>query len=197
MAVRGLIAAAILGAVVLLSGPAAAQQGPASSPILTLDQERLFTASDFGRRARASLEAAAADLAAENREIEADLTEEERELTEKRPGMTPEAFRLLADAFDQKVVEIRVQQDGKARDLEAVTEAERKRFFEASLPILLEIVREAGAVAILENRAIILAADTIDITDIAIARVNARLGDGSDGADGDNAAPEGDTPAPE
>ncbi|PWE34290.1 outer membrane chaperone Skp [Maritimibacter sp. 55A14] len=158
---------------------AAAQDGLPRSPVLTLDQERLFSQSDFGQRVLRELEQQANDLAAENRRIEAELTAEERELTERRPEMDAAQFRDLADAFDERVVAIRARQDKKARDIEVRTESERQRFFEASLPVLLGIVQEAGAAVLLQDRAIILSAGSIDITDIAIERVNAELGDGS------------------
>jgi len=127
----------------------------------------------------AELEAAAARLAAESKRIDAELEAEERDLTERRAEMEPEAFRALADAFDAKVVRTREEQLRKARELDARADAERQRFFEAALPVLLEIVREAGAVALLENRAIILSADAIEITDLALRRVDATLGDGA------------------
>ncbi|MGG7644546.1 OmpH family outer membrane protein [Rhodovulum sp. YNF3179] len=172
----------------LAAVPAAGQDGSADglprSPVLTLDQERFFAESAFGQRVRRELEEAASALAAENRRIESELSAEERDLTERRPDMDPEEFRELADAFDRKVVEIRQRQDQKARDLDARAEAERQRFFDAALPILLEIIREAGAVALLEDRAIILSADRIEITDRAIRRVNAQLGDGREAAGG-------------
>ena len=171
-------ALAVAACLALVPGPGAAQDWQTRSPLLTLDQERLFTQSEFGQRVLADLERDAKALATENRQIEAELTEEERDLTERRPDMDAEAFRKLADAFDAKVVAIRERQETRAREIEARTETERKRFFDAALPVLLEIVRESGAVALLENRAIILAADKLDITDQAIARVNATLGSG-------------------
>lgn len=193
---RGLPAVLAALALVLTTGTADAQdrRGETPSPVpgrpfLTLDQDRLFAESDFGRRVREEIEERARALGAENRRIESELSEEERALTRKRDEMAADAFRTLADAFDARVVEIRERQDGKAREIDDHAEAERKRFFAEVLPILLEIVRETGASAILEDRAIILAAESLDITDEAVRRVNARLGDGREAPGGT-----GDTP---
>ena len=60
---------------------------PVISPVLTIDSERMFRESAFGRRVSAEIEARSIELAAENREIEAALEAEERELTEQRPDM--------------------------------------------------------------------------------------------------------------
>ncbi|MDH3264084.1 MAG: OmpH family outer membrane protein [Paracoccaceae bacterium] len=164
----------------LTAAPALAQDRlVVPSPVLTIDQEALFERSAFGKRAQADFEAASAALAAENRRIEADLEAEERTLTAERPGMDSTEFRDLAAAFDARVVEIRRTQDQKARDLGRRPEEARQEFFRAALPVLTELVRERGAVAILDSRAVILSAEAIDITEEAIGKIDAALGDGA------------------
>ncbi|MEX5728902.1 Skp family chaperone for outer membrane proteins [Rhodovulum iodosum] len=172
------LCAVLFLAVALLPAPAAlAQQGAqaVASPILTVDQERLFTGSAYGRALLDEINRESTALAAENREIEAKLVEEERDLTEKRAEMAPDAFRDLAEAFDSKVVTIRREQDEKARALSQKRDAAQQRFYREIAPILTEIVRERRAVAVLETRAVVLSADQIDITDAAIARIDTRL----------------------
>lgn len=182
---RGLVTA--LALIAALSGPAPAQQAAESSvpttsgtsTILTLDQERLFEESQWGQRALAEINADSSDLAAENRRIEAELSAEEQDLANRRATMAAQEFRALADAFDAKVVEIRRNQDAKLRDLNRLSDAERQAFFTAVAPILRDyLLASEGAVAILDRRAILVAADAIDITDEAIALVDTRLGAG-------------------
>ena len=184
--------------------PAAAPDAaaPITSPVLTLDPERLFAGSLYGKRVAGEIEDRARALGAENRKIEADLSAEERQLTDERAKMAPDAFRKLADAFDAKVEGIRAAQDAKNRDLDTLREDERQRFLEAALPILGQLVRDSGAVAILNQQAIFLSFRGIDVTDRAIARIDAAIGDGhqleppatapADGA----AAPSPAAPAP-
>lgn len=174
------VAAAAAVAAALAGGVAAAQPTVLQSPVLTLDEERMFTGSTFGQRVLADLTAAERALAAENRALEEELVEAERALTEQRPTTAPEVFRSLADAFDARVQRVRQMQDAKARDLARLRDTERQRFFEAAVPVLGELAREAGAVAILSNQAIVLAFDRIDITDAAIARLDATLGTGAE-----------------
>lgn len=150
------------------------------SPILTLDQDRLFAETLWGKRAEARIEAASAELAAENRRIEAELTAEEKALTERRATMPAEDFRAAADAFDAKVTEIRRAQDAKARAIGQMQDAERQRFYGAALPVMGEVLRSRGAVAVLDSRAIFLAADVIDVTGEMVARIDAALGAGED-----------------
>lgn len=166
------------------------------SPILTLDQDRLFQGSAFGQRVRAELEAATTALATENRRVEGELTAEESDLTERRARMPAAEFRKLADAFDAKVTAIREAQDAKARSLSQRQESSRQRFYEIAFPLLADLVREVGAVAILDTRAIVLSSSAVDITDLAIERVDAAIGDGigTSGA-GEAKRPETEAPA--
>jgi len=159
--------------------PVAAQEvSPgAAMAVLTLDQDRLFTGSRFGAKSIEALEVQARALQAENRRIESDLEIEEKALTERRAGLTPEAFRAEAEAFDTKVKGIRAAQETKARDLAGQRDTARQRFLQAQAPVLAQIMQERGAVAILDRSAIVLSFDRADVTDLAIARVDAVLMD--------------------
>lgn len=172
--------------------PASAQTSAAPEGILVLNQDRLFSASLYGQRVQSELEAAGESLAAENREIEAQLTEEEMRLTGERATMDPMAFRALAEEFDARVGEIRQAQETKAQSLSLQADAARQLFFELAFPILLDLVQERGAAVIMDNRAVLLSAESVDITTLALERVDARLGDGGEGP----LLQGGDLPAP-
>ncbi|WP_298969699.1 OmpH family outer membrane protein [uncultured Roseobacter sp.] len=162
-------------------GEALAQRvGPVQSPILTIDSDKLFSDSAFGQRTVEEFEARGAELAAENRRIEEELSAEEKELTDKRGTMTPAEFRVLADAFDEKVQSTRRRQDAKTRDLNVALEERRVVFLNAAAPVLEMLMREAGAAVIMERRSVFLSSNAIDITRTAVERLDAVLGDGSD-----------------
>lgn len=153
---------------------------PPPSPVLTITQDRLFSGTLYGQAVQARIEAASLALQTENRKIEADLEAEESTLTTRRAVLPPAEFRALADAFDTKVEGIRAAQEAKARALTKSQEQGRQLFFDTAVPILAALMSELGAVAILNKEAIVLSFDTIDITDRAIVRIDAVLGDGSD-----------------
>ena len=175
------------------AAPAVAQGqdfGRVVSPILTLDRDQLFANTLYGQRVNRELEAASTAMAAETRSIEAALEAEEKALTEKRATMTPEAFRDLATAFDDKVQKLRADRDAAETDLRAQIEAAQLAFFNRIGPVLGQVVRDRGAVLIVDRRAVLLAAANIDITSEAIERIDAVLGDGDDlgtGTGGDGA----------
>ncbi|MEP2029988.1 MAG: OmpH family outer membrane protein [Paracoccaceae bacterium] len=154
--------------------------GTIISPILTIESDRFFAQSAFGRRVASEIEAEGAILAKENRKIEADLTAEEKALTDKRASMDPAAFRALADTFDEKVQTMRRTQDTKSRALAERNEAGRTAFINAAGPILEVLMRDTGAAVVLERRSVFLSANAIDVTDDAIRRMDAAIGNGSD-----------------
>ncbi len=159
---------------------AVAQEGglPQSS-VLTVDSDAVFSHSEFGRRVAQELAAEESVLLAENRRIQAELTEEERVLTEKRGSMEPDAFRAVAEAFDARVVQIRKEQDAKAANLEQRRLQEQEAFIRVASPILTKLMQDAGASVILERREVLLGDPAVDVTAIAIERLNKALGDGA------------------
>ena len=182
----GLTAGAVL---VALAGPLAAQdpprlpvdpgtQLPVQSPVLILRQDELFERSAFGRASLVRIEEANRALLAENRQIEAALEAEERDLTQRRSGLPAAEFRALAEAFDTKVEGIRAAQEAKGRAIARSRDEDRQKFFSAVVPILAEIMREAGAAVILDDAAVILSFDRVDITALAVARIDAAIGAG-------------------
>ena len=166
----------------------------AVTPILTVDQERLFSDSAFGKAAQQALENESRALAAENRRIETELVGEERALTDLRNTLPVDDFRKRAQAFDEKVVRIRQEQDAKSRELGRRTEEDRKRLLQTAVPILAQLVAERGAGAVLDVRAVLIASSQIDITDDAITRLDKVLGEDNDAAGVPPAAVDG-TPA--
>ena len=178
---------ALFGALLCIAPVAQAQQdgglsnmGVVQSLILTVAPEALYAQSDFGQRIAREIEEESLAIAAENRQIEAELTAEERELTELRDTLAPTEFRARAEAFDEKVQRLRREQDEKARAVGTRNEEARRALLTAAQPILLQLMAESGAVAVLDRRAVLLSVDTVDITEQAIARVNAEFGAGED-----------------
>lgn len=170
-----------------MGAPAVAQQdggltnlGVVQSLILTIAPERLYSESAFGKRIGREIEAEGAEIAAENRRIEAELTAEEKTLTEARDSLPPSEFRERAAAFDEKVQQLRREQDEKARALGQKAEEARRALLTAVQPLLSQLMIESGAVAILDRRAVLLSVDAVDITDQAILRVDAQFGDGAE-----------------
>ncbi|MEM9124778.1 MAG: OmpH family outer membrane protein, partial [Pseudomonadota bacterium] len=107
-----------------------------------------------------------------------------KDLTDKRAELSTDEFRPLAEAFDQKVQSHREGQRAKLDALARRSEEDRQVFYELAQPVLIDLLRETGATIILERSSVFLSADTSDITDIAISRIDAAIGDGTGLQDG-------------
>ncbi|MCO0636592.1 OmpH family outer membrane protein [Lutimaribacter sp. EGI FJ00014] len=164
------------------------------SPVLSINYDRFFSRSALGKELVAELEAERILLEAENRRIEAELEAEEIELTKARETMPADEFRAAAQAFDEKVQNIRDERRQLALELTEKGDTVRQQFDEAALPVLTRIVRDAGAAVVVDTRSVVLTLDAIDITDLAIARLDAaqstELDDAEENAPDDAADPE-------
>ncbi|MGL5010765.1 MAG: OmpH family outer membrane protein [Paracoccaceae bacterium] len=154
-----------------------------TAPILVFDQQLLFTESLFGKAVLARRQASEDALIAENLRIEQALEAEEKDLTARRATLPAAEFRALADAFDVKVEGVRAAQRAKYDEITAVFEADQQAFFDVAVPIIRTLMRDAGAVVVMDKNTIFMSLERIDVTAVAIARLDAEVGDGSGLAD--------------
>jgi Skp family chaperone for outer membrane proteins len=187
------LAGLVLGLILAVGAatPPAAQP-LATSSILVVNRERLLSGSRRGQALLAAEEAALDRMRAEARAIEAAFEAEERELTAKRQTLAPDAFRALADEFDGRVVVARREQDNRSAALAQEFDAGRRRFYAAVAPVLVQLMERRGAQAILDENSVLLASQEIDITEAAIAAIDAAPVEDPGGA---LPAPPGDAPA--
>jgi len=182
------------GAALCLAGGAQAQsQSPARaqtaraevqavirSPVLTLNYEQFIAGSQMGQQISANYEAERARLEAANAEIASQLEAEELALTKARDTMQPDAFRKAASNFDEKVQKIRLERRDAETILARKRDDLRSRFEQAAVPVLSALMREAGAAVILEVRSTVLSLEQVDITDLAIQRLDAAFAASAD-----------------
>lgn len=147
--------------------------------VLVIDADRLFAESAFGKRIAAEVDAAARALAAENTALSTELDAEEKALTVERDQLSLQEFSAKADTFDEKVKRIRAEQLTKERELTDLRQNGETRFRELARPVLRAIMDRYNAAVLMDLRAILIALETADVTDEAIAEINARIGDGS------------------
>ena len=159
------------------AAPAVAQD--TVSPVVVFDQDVLYRDTQLGQRITSDLERRARALQAENEQITADLTAEEQQLTELRPTMDPVDFRAAAAEFDQRVQGIRRARDAAIAKFEADRDAAPRQFLEQVRSVLGDLMIERNAVALLDQRVVFLSLSTVDITQDAVQRIDAILGDGS------------------
>ena len=144
----------------------------------SIDEERLFRESQFGRRVLGAIDAASRALEEENAALLAELTAREEELTELRDTLDAEEFRAQAEAFDQRAEMIRQGQAQKLARFSQFEESERRRFFAQTEDVLRQVLEEEGAQILIASGAVIVGVPEMDMTDATIAAIDAALGDG-------------------
>ena len=145
------------------------------SSIAVLDQDALFSESEWGKRVLQNVENQVSQLSQENRTIETALELEESELTKTRKTISKIEFDVLAIKFDEKVKKIRLEQADKQRKINIFLNKNRKLFFEKVTPILLDYINELGIEVLLNKDTVALASLGSDITILAINRINEQL----------------------
>lgn len=167
-----------------LVGPLAAQEAvPRAAPFLFINQERILLDSEAGQAILAVEEEERRNLVAEARAIDASFEAEERALTEKRKTLPPEEFQALAEDFDQRVVAARQTQDERSDALAQEFEQTRRQFFAEVAPVLVSLMDQFGAYAILDENSVLLADQRLNITEAVIREIDARFAEQSSGAE--------------
>ncbi len=164
----GLLLAALLG----MAAPQVAAQGR-SSDFLFINQERILTGSRTGQALLADEDRQRDALRTEARAIDSAFENEEQELNELRQNMSPEDFRAKADDFDARVVKARQDQDARSNALAQDLDRKRRQFYAAVAPILVKIMERFRAHAIFDENSVLLADDTLNITEAVIAEIDA------------------------
>jgi len=187
LALTGLAMLLALGG---LTPVVAQQMGVVQSDVIVIDPERLLTETLYGRRLQSELQAARDRLIAQNDQVATELEAEELALTGQRATMPPDEFRVLADAFDQKVEKLRLEAEQMSRDLERRRDLAPAQFMRVIQPVLADLLQEADAVVMLDLRTVLLRSEVADVSDIAIARINERIGADPAGLDPQGTAPD-------
>ena len=147
------------------------------SAIAVLDQDSLFSETNWGKRILIDVENKVTELTIENRTIENELELEELNITAVRKTISKDQFDILALEFDNKVKKIRIKQSSKQREINNYLNENRKLFFEIITPILLDYIAELGVEVLLNKDTVALASFGSDITKSAINRINEQLND--------------------
>ena len=157
--------------------PRSAQSiGVVQNDIIVMDTELACSRSrNFGQQMIADYNEDREALIARNREIEAELKAEEQALTAKRGEVSAEEFREACGRLRPKGPGIPRKNGAQGAGDSGAQTRERApvEFMRRIEPILVELMNDAGADIIITKRQVLLASDVIDVTEIAIARVDA------------------------
>lgn len=143
------------------------------SQILTIDSSRLFPETLLGQSIITSINEERRAFAIENQAIAEQFRAEELALTEQRATLPRDEFARLAEDFDRRAQAERAERDAEMAAFERRAQAQERGFLQQIQPVLGQIMADAGALVLIESGTVILRNEAIDVTDIAIARINA------------------------
>jgi hypothetical protein len=78
------------------------------------------------------------------------------------------------------VTRLRNEAEGNSQQLERRRDRAPLQFMRVAQPVLAELLDEAEAVVMLDRRSVLLHDNVADVTDLAIMRINTRIGEGPD-----------------
>ena len=143
--------------------------------ILYLNQSRVYSESVFGKNLEELFLGESKQLIEQNRRLTKKLETEERRLTNERKSMSLVEFKFLAENFNTRVEKVREEQKEKSDTLKYKLEEERKYFFKAVYPLLLEFVSKTNATGILDSSVVIVGNSKLDVTNKVILIINDQL----------------------
>lgn len=165
------IGAAIMLAIGL-SSLAQAQQ------ILVMNEQRILRESAVGQHVASEIERISGEIANELSPLGTQIQQENEALTAETAALSEEAIRARPDLISRlqtlqsDAQQFEVRRQVAAREIQATERAAMQPVLGALQNILQEIVDERGAALLIDRSTVVFAADSIDISDQAIARLN-------------------------
>lgn len=166
---------ALSAAIILILGFTGLAQ---AQTILVMNEQRILRESAvgvhianeigrIGQEIEAELSPLSAQLAQENEALTAETSVLSEDALRQRPDLITRLQTLQADA--QRFELLRRQ---RAQEIQATERAAMQPVLQALQAVLQEIVEERQATILIDRSQIVFAAESIDITDAAIARLN-------------------------
>ena len=170
---RLLMGAVFLVSLAVVQGPLSAQeQTDGNIGVLVVDMQRIQRDAAAATSVREQSAAMRADLEETIGERARAISVEEAELAELRERMTAAEFRERVREFEKKVFENRDFAQQESAKLQAVLAQASNRLRREIAPILAQLLRERQAKIMLDKSQVILSADTLDVTDEVLRRLN-------------------------
>lgn len=159
----------------LTTAAVAQPEPPATGTILIVDFQAALRESEAFAAVEREAERLRDVFRAEFAVLERELREVERQLGAERDDVPPEEFNARRRAFEERVVEAQRAAQERRAALDRATRTATDRIRDRLIEIVSVIARDRGATLVLERETVVLVSVDLDITDMAIERLNAAL----------------------
>jgi outer membrane protein len=170
--VAALLCCLVAAAPVLAQSPA---PGPSGTIIIVVDLQRILREAAAVRALQQQVGAAREAFQAEIRQREEELRRLDQELARERPTLPPEVYAERRQALADQLAALQTDIQERRRQLDQAMNEGMRQVQSELLPVLQQLTEERGADIMLAKTAIVLARPELEVTDEALARLNARL----------------------
>jgi outer membrane protein len=149
--------------------------------ILVMNEQRILRESAVGVHIASEIERIGAEIQAELEPLGAQIAQENEALTAETAALSEDAIRQRPDliqrlqALQQDAQQFELRRRAAGQELAATERAAMQPVLEALQGVLQQIVEERQAVLLIDRANVVFAADSIDITPVAIERMNATI----------------------
>ncbi len=157
----------------------ASGQGTSATPpptrIATIDVQKVLTTSNVGKAATARMKKLQDDRMAKAKEMSADMAKLENEIKTKKSTLLPAEIRRLEKQRSDKRAAMMQFAQAAEKELGEARDKELGEINTQTLPVVQAIAKEMALAAVFNKfeSGMIYSADSLDITDAVIARMNA------------------------
>lgn len=172
------IASLTIAVVIGASLPIDAQTGGSSSPVVVVDGDRVTTETQVGQQARQRVQTAAEDWQQRMQAAQSELQTMAQNRQTQALTLSQDALAQLDRDIEEKQVELQRMQDDARRQVERLQQESQQQINNVLIPVLETLASEQGYDLVFDSRmiqtgAMLYFANTLDVTDEYIARVNA------------------------
>ena len=146
-----------------------------NTSIGVLDLNRVLLDAKAAKNAAEEIDKIAKIIESELIISDENMIKEQNKLVEAQSIMAPEAFELKRKEYEEKVQNYNIERQNKLISVDKLVETSRNEILNNLKPILEEMSETKGITVILEKGTVLLNAETMDITDEVIKKLNKDL----------------------
>lgn len=176
---RALLPLLALAAAVWLAGPGGvrAEELPKLEPvpIAVIDFHGVLSESEAAKGIRRAVEARRAEYREKFAAIEKKLRDEQQALADRRPVLSAEAFQKRAQDLKERMRQAQLEAQAGNRELKKAFDTAMDKVQKALVRVCAKVAEESGASVVLFRSAIVIAVKKLEISRIALERLNESL----------------------
>ncbi len=146
-----------------------------NTSIGVLDLNKVLIEAKAAKNAADEIDKIAKEIENELINSDEDMLKEQNKLIEAQSIMAPEAFELKRKEYEEKVQNYNIERQNKLLSVDRLVEISRNKVLDKLKPILEELSESKGITIILEKGTVLLNAETMDITNEVIKKLNKEL----------------------